>query len=107
MNKEREECYKMFAVEAERKAVPTSQPVVYASFAKHGLRPPLLRLDLDDVDSAIPLSYAGAQWLREQIRTFDCRTQRIVCYVFDDCEEGQRAVRSDVLHTQNSTAVPP
>ena len=78
-------------------ATPTDEPRAHLAFVQtDGTTSPLLSLDRDDVlDAVDPDNSELARWLLNQMRTYDCRTQRIVGLVFD-----RRTVLSEVLHTR-------
>ena len=75
------------------RAAPTDDPCAYLGFCRDRVMPPpasnpLVRLTLDDVDSAIrdgefDPSSELVLWLRQQLLTYDCTTQRIVGVVLD------------------------
>jgi hypothetical protein len=60
---------------------------------------PLLAMDREDVLEAMDSDSRLVSWLLEQMRTYDCRTQRIVALVFD-----KRTVLSEVLRVPSDLA---
>jgi hypothetical protein len=76
-------------------ARPTDEPVAHLHFASAGPLPPggaLVALTREDVLDALDPDSELVRWLLEQMRTYDCRTQRIVGLAWD-----RRTVLSDVL----------
>ena len=76
------------------KAESTTEPAVHLAFytPDMAIDQPLLRLDRDDVLDALDPSTELVRWLLEQMRTYNCTRQRIVCLAFD-----RQTVLSDVL----------
>lgn len=80
------------ALHAHKAPQGTEEPVAHLQFHPVALEAPLLALTRDDVLDALDASSELVRWLLEQMRTYDCRTQRIVGLVFDE-----RTVLSEVL----------
>lgn len=94
------------------KATPTDEPMAHLQFySPRSPLPadaPLIRLDYDDVLDALDADGSElVRWLLEQMKTYDCRRQRIVGLVFlDGTAAKQRVVLSEVLRCAPSE-VPP
>lgn len=89
--------FQTFLAVHAQKASATDEPAVHLCWAtpQHATPlpdAPLLRLDRDDVLEALDPNSELVRWLLEQMRTYDCRTQRIVGLAWD-----RRTVLSDVL----------
>lgn len=67
------------------KAQATEEPRAHMMFYSDKMTPdaPLLLMDRDDVLDALDCNSELVRWLLEQMRTYDCRKQRIVGLVFD------------------------
>ena len=76
-------------------APTTDEPTAHLHFRAAGPLPAggaLVALTRDDVLDALDADAELVRWLLEQMRTYDCRRQRIVGLVFD-----RRTVLSEVL----------
>lgn len=100
MDEQRRTFHAFLAMHAH-KATATEEPRAHLAFVdKSGSVPHdayLLSLDRDDVVEALDTQSELVRWLLEQMRTYDCYTQRIVGLVFD-----KRTVLSEVLRCSNA-----
>lgn len=72
------------------KATTTDEPMVHAMFHNHSS--PLLGMDEEDLKGVLDVEEELPTRLLQQLRTYDCRTQRILALIFD-----RKTVLSTVL----------
>ena len=77
-------------------ATPTEDPTVYVCFESHGPCGALVRMTRDQVVQHLrPDACEGTRGLLQQMKTYRCESERILCMVGD--AELPFEVRSDVL----------
>ena len=83
-----------FRIQHAKKADATDTPIVHAQFWSETLHAndPLLQMDEEDILSELDTSSTLVQWLLNQLKTYDCRRQKIVALIFD-----KKTVISDVF----------
>lgn len=80
-------------------AVPTPDPVVYVCFESHGPHGDLVRMTRDQVVEHLrPNDCEGTRWLLQQMSTYTCTSERILCMVGD--AQAPFEVRSEVFKSR-------
>ena len=84
---EQRKIFRTFLSMHAHKARPTDEPTAHLVFYEEVIPPdvPLLAFTREDVVTDFNVEGSDlVRWLLEQMRTYDCRRQRIVGLIFDD-----------------------